>query len=301
MNRKTTIIAAASLIAVIAAGIFMVTRQNTLEAQNEQLGMQVDLLLEEKANLLEELESLQLAFDSETTRADSLSDLLEQAQDQIAMTAQIRKKQTEDVATLKQEIEQLRQLKNQTESLVAQLQEENEALLVHNAELEDNFDEMQAENTELIERTVNLDLKNEYLEASIAQLRAESVQASNFQIQVGKKSGKQTVNAKKVKAINISFDMANVPVEHQNQQTIYLVISDEFGTPLKVANPIHKRIEANGKIAEIEAQQLQEVKLASNQRLEFQQMMDSKMKAGKYQVTIYSQMGLLGTANFVLS
>lgn len=305
MNKRTNIIAAIILLVVIVGGIFMMNRQSKLQDQNAQLEMQVDSLLQEKAALLAEMDGLQLAFAAEEMRADSLSTVLADAQEEIAkrnVAAQkIKQQHTTEVNELKKEIEQLRKIRTETESLITQLKDENAALLAQNMELTETVGEMQSENEQLTAKGQALEANKQELEKSVSALKAASVKASNFQVTVDKKSGKMTTSAKKARTIDVSFDMNNIPKEHQGNYTLYLVITDELGMPVKVANPVRFRVNLDGKPAEMEAQQEKKVKLSTDQRIEFTQEFDTKLKAGKYKAAIYSEMGLMGTSNFVLS
>ena len=306
MNNRKNVILIVLLLLLIVGGIFVMNRQSKLEGQNEELSMQVDSLLLEKEALLIEFEAIQLAFQEEESRADSLSTVLADVQQQIternAAAQKIKQQHTTEVSGLKKEIEELRQLRTESETYIAQLKSENAALLAQNLELTENVQSMQVANDQLTEKGQNLEASNSQLQKTVGKLTAASVKASNFQINADKKSGKNTANAKKVRSINVSFDMNNVPAEYQVNQTIYLVITDEFGTPIKVANPIRVQLKTNdGKINEIEAQQEKKVKLSANQRIDFTQEFDSKLKAGKYKATVHSQLGILGSGSFVLS
>jgi hypothetical protein len=312
MNKNRTIIAAVIILAVLIGGGLMMNHQVKLQNENEQLTVQVDSLLEQKAALLVEMESLQLAFEDEHSRADSLSTILTEVQTQVAQrnaaAIKIKNQHTTEVGALKKEIEELRKLRIEAEGYVNQLRDENAALLAQNTELTQTLGEVQnanetltAKGQALLVSNDQLQTNNSSLKESVAKLKAASVKASGFQITTDKKSGKSTLNAKKVKAINISFDMNAVPAEHQGNQTLYLVVTDEMGVPAKVDNPVRVRITTDGQIMEIESQQSKEVKLVANQRIDFEQQFDSKLKAGKYKATIYSKVGMLGSSNFVLN
>ena len=305
MSKRNKIIAAALLLLVIIFGGVMMNRQTKLKEENKQLTIQVDSLQQEKAQLLAELDGLNAAFESEKNRADSLSTVLASAQEEIARrnaaAKKIKQQNTQEAAALKAEIQQLRLLKSESEGIIAQLRKENEALLAQNAALSETVQQIQSENVQLNEKGEALAVSNKELEKSVAKLKAATVKASDFQVTVNKKSGKTTAAAGRAKSISVGFDMNNIPVEHQVKQTIYLVISDDKGSPVKVANPIMARLNVNGKPVEIEAQQEQKVKLGTNQRIEFEQPLDEKMKAGNYKVSIFSEMGLLGSSKFTLS
>ncbi len=295
------------LLAIIAGGIFIMNRQSKLQDQNEQLTSQVDSLMLEKEALLIEIEAIQLAFKDEESKADSLSTVLADVQEQIAkrniVAQKIKQQHTTEASALKKEIEQLRKLRTESETYIAKLKSENAELIAQNMELTENVQEMQSENDQLTAKGNNLEASNTQLQKSVVKLKAATVKASDFQINTDKKSGKNTIAAKKVRTVNVSFDLNNVPSEHQGNHTIYLVITDEMGMPIKVANPVRTRITSmEGQVFEIEAQQEQKIKLTTNQRIDFSQQFESKLKAGKYKATIYSsEMGILGSSSFILS
>lgn len=305
MNNRTNIIAAVILLVVIVGGIFMISRQSKLQNQNTQLESQVESLLLEKEALISEMDALEIALSSEKFRTDSLSSVVAEVQEQIAQrnaaAQKIKQQHTTEVNALKKEIEELRQLRTEAENIMAQLQNENAALLASNLELSETVADMQMRNEELAIKGESLEQTNVALEKSVSKLKAATVKASNFEVSVDKKSGKATINAKKVRTINVSFDMNNVPAEHQGKHTLYLVITDETGTPISVENPVRTRITHNNQPLELEAQQEQEVTLTANQRIDFTQNLDSKLKAGKYKAAVYSDMGLMGSSNFTLN
>lgn len=305
MSNRNKIIAGSLLLLVIILGGIMLNRQTKLKEENKQLTVEVDALQQEKVKLLAELDGLNAAFESEKNRADSLSTVLADAQSEIARrnaaAKKIKQQHTTDMATLKQEIEHLKLLKSESEGLIAELRKENENLLAQNAALNETVQQVQFENSELNEKGQALAVSNKELEKSVAKLKAATVKATDFQVTVNKKSGKTTAAAGKAKSISVSFEMNKVPVEHQVAQTLYLVITDDKGTPVKVGNPIRARLQVDGKPVEIEAQQEQKVKLGANQQIEFEQTFDEKIKAGNYKVSIFSEMGLLGSSKFTLS
>lgn len=304
MSNRNKIIAGSLLLLVIIIGGVMLNRQTKLKEENKHLTIQVDSLQQEKVRLLAELDGLNAAFETEKGRADSLSTLLADAQEEIArrnaLAKKIKQQNTVEAAALKAEIQQLRLLKSESEGIIAQLRKENEALLAQNAALNETVQQVQAENDQLNEKGVALTVSNKELEKSVAKLKAATVKASDFQVVVNKKSGKTTASAGKAKSISVSFDMNNVPIEHQVRQTIYLVITDDKGSPVKTENPIRTRLQVDGKPIEIEAQQEKKIKLGTNQQIEFEQSFDEKIKAGNYKVSIFSEMGLLGSSKFTL-
>lgn len=298
-SRAYSIVATVLFLLALIALIFMWTRNNQLQESNEAYISEVDSLTEVKYGLLNDLDSLQLAFEGLSVRADSLSGSLTEAKDAIDRLERIRSRSASDLRSLREEINQLRAVKADLSTTVAQLQEENEMLLAQNDSLSQELQTSQTRNQQLVSQTQNLEEANQVLLDEMNTLKAESVKASGFRIDIENDNGKPTLHGRRADIIEVSFDMTSVPREHQGLTTVYLVITDNNGSPIASRNPVRTRINVRGEIAEFEAQQAKEVNLTEAQRLEFKhEIQERRLDPGYYRAAIYSDMGFLGSSGF---
>jgi hypothetical protein len=78
-----------------------------------------------------------------------------------------------------------------------------------------------------------------------------------------------------------------------------MAITNDNGVPVPGSN-ISKNIVVNGQSMPLNAVSGKEVNITSNQRLSFSHNMEDKLKPGFYRVAVYTDIGMLGSANFRL-
>lgn len=302
MNNRTVSIAAIVLFLLTLIGvIYLWTQNKQLKQSNETYISEVDSLTSVKYELLGEIDSIQGAFERMSVRSDSLSGSLAKAEQTISELNRIRRKSSADLESLRREINQLRSLKGDLEATVAQLQEDNQRLTAENEQLTVQLEESETRNEQLTSITQDLQEANQSLLDEMNRLKAASVKANGFQVDVLRNSGKPTTSGRRADVIEASFDVTDVPREYQGLHTVYLIISDANGTPIQSLNPVRARLTVNGEVAEIEAQQAKEVNLTTSQRLSFKhEIQERRLTPGYYRVAIYSDMGFLGSAGFQL-
>ncbi len=299
-NRTVVILAVLLLLSLIGLGWFW-TKSSRLQGENTGFETQVDSLSTLKYDLLDNIDSLQTAYQLIIAKNDSLGVSLEDALQTVAgqneQLKSLKRQNSNDKKGLLQQINQLRALKSELEGNIGQLIEENESLRQENSELTEQVETATKRNQELADKSSKLESANLALQSDLSQLRAKSVRASGFLVDLQTRSSKTTSKSGRVRNLSIAFDVVDVPQEHQGTHTLYLVITDANGNPIASDNPVRKRIEANGMVAEIIAQQAKEVTLEESQRLNFNYPISEKLKRGTYQVSIYSDLGLLGSSN----
>lgn len=301
MNKQTlySVIVTVLLAIVIIAALVLWSKNSNLSGSNEDYMQEVDSLTVVKTELLSQLDQLQAEYESIAAYGDSLSGSLTEAQATIEKLEKIRKQSTADLNSLRQEVKQLQGLKTNLSDEVAKLREENAALLARNEELTVQLVETSTANEALTSQRTDLETANQSLNDEVNRLKVSNIKATGFQINVERKNEKVTARGRSARRLNISFDVINVPAEHQGLHTIYLVLSDANATPLKVETPIRAQIKgSDGEVAEIEAQYSKEVNLTANQRVSFTHELQEKLQAGMYQASVYSDLGFLGLASF---
>lgn len=72
------------------------------------------------------------------------------------------------------------------------------------------------------------------------------------------------------------------------------------GTPIRSENTTQAQVVVNNQRVDIIAQKAQDVNITESQRLSFTHDLEEKLRSGFYRVAVYTDIGLLGAANFRL-
>ncbi len=271
-----------------------------LESANQTLTDEISDLEELKVELQNDVDSLEIALESLYFENDSLSNSLLEAKSRvgrknktISSLKRSNKSSTVEINNLKAEILALLQEKAQLESSIVGLQMENDSLRARTGLLEADLGIAKEENAALS----NL---NRSMQGNIEQLTLANFKASAFQVDLERKNTKVTAKGKRIKKIIVSFDLTNVPPEYQGVRPLYLVITDDKATPIKLENPIQATVSVNGQPNDILAAEAKEVNIEENQRISFSHKLSSKLAKGYYRVIVYTDIGLLGASNFRL-
>ena len=91
-----------------------------------------------------------------------------------------------------------------------------------------------------------------------------------------------------------------MPDELQGLRTLYLTINDDKGTPIAAANPVKARTIVNNQEMDIIAVKAKDVDIAENQRLSFVYDLEEKLDPGFYRVSIFTEIGMLGSSSIRL-
>lgn len=263
------------------------TELGEMAALKEDLSNEVDSL-QSAYNLLAE-ENSTLVGDLETTR-DKLN-----RRDYTIKSVKADNKQAEvQMSGLRAEIQSLLSSRIQLENSIKDLQMENDSLRTRTTVLETDLGVAREDNAQL----ANL---NRSIQEEVGRLTLANFKASAFRVEMEKKRGsKATAKSRKAKRIMASFDLANVPEKYQGVHPIYLVISDDKGTPIKIDNPINATVTVNGQETTIQAAEAKEVNITNAQRISFKHDLSERLKSGFYRVTVYTDIGILGASSFRL-
>ncbi len=266
--------------------------------RNSTLNAELSEMTALKDDLAEEVDSLQSAYNLLAEENLNLHSELEDTQDELRKrdyaikTVKASNKAAENtIMGLKAEIQSLLTAKSQLQSSIASLQAENDSLRTRTGVLEVDLDKARQDNAEL----ANL---NRTIQDEVGRLTLANFKASGFRVELEKKRGsKPTAKSRKAKRLLASFDLTNVPEKYQGVRPIYLVISDNKGTPINMDNPINATISVNGQETNIIAAEAKEVNIAENQRISFKHELGSRLKAGLYRVAVFTDIGLLGASS----
>ncbi len=268
--------------------------------KTERLSSEMAELNDIKDNLEFEVDSLELAYEELNYINDSLSTSLTKANKTIYRRNQtikaVKASNTDrdaEIGNLSEQIKGLLYSKSQLQGQIQQLVLQNDSLKMRAGVLEVDLGKARQDNLAL----ANL---NRSMQSEIGNLTLSNFKASGFRAEVERKKPKVTAKGKKAKRVNVSFDLTNVPVEYQGVRMIYMVISDDKGTPIKLTNPIMSKVTVNGTSTDIIAAEAKEINITSSQRLAFSHTLTEKLSAGYYRVMIYTDIGLLGASSLRL-
>lgn len=303
-SRIITISLGVLLALALAFGVFFCSKSSRLTTANEGLTAEVDSLNSVKYDLLDDIDSLQTEYQVVIASNDSVGSALSEAKNTIASQKEELKRIKRSAAEadiLRREITQLRNLKAQLEGMMDELRAQNQQLIEQNTQLTADLQKSQESNQQLTSRAGELESANKSLQEEMDKLRAKSVKATSLRVDVGKRNDKLTTSSRRARNITVSFDLIDVPQQYHGMHTLYLVITNEQGVPVKAANPIRTTIRVDDSSAEIEAQVAKDVVLEQTQRLVFNYAVPDRLERGTYRASIYTSFGLLGSVSFRLT
>ncbi|MEO1513898.1 MAG: hypothetical protein AAFV95_02760 [Bacteroidota bacterium] len=298
------IIAAVLAILLLLTGYWGYTLSNEkkgLMSKNESLEAQISDMRQLKDELTREVDSLEQAYTLLAEENGELQGSLEEAKKTIASrNSSIRKlkasNQTsqDEMGNLRSQIVALMQDKQTLEASINRLVAQNDSLRNLAGVLEQDLSKVRGEKDAL----ANL---NQTMQDEINRLTLSNFQASAFQVEVEKKrKSKVTSKSRRARRIRVSFDLTNVPEKYQGVRPVFLSITDENGTPIKIDNPIQAKVVVNGQTMDIIAAEKKEISLTENQRLSFTHDLAQKLGSGYYRAIAYTDIGVLGASSFRL-
>jgi cell division protein FtsB len=271
--------------------------KNQLASQNESLNGQVGDLTSLRDDLKQQVDSLELAYNTLAEENKNLQGSVDKAEtviaSQSAAITKIKKQSANENASLKAQIEELLKTKLRLEGNIASLQAQNDSLRTVTGQLTADLATSKSENEALA--TLNKTIQDEMKKLTLANFKA-----SAFRVEVERKKPKATAKAGRARRVLVSFDLMEVKKQFQGLKPLYLVITDDKGTPIKSNKPIQAQVTVNGQVQDIIALQQKDMDIVENQRLTFNYELEDKLKSGFYRVAVYTDIGLLGAASFRL-
>ncbi len=290
-----------TLLLLLSAGIgwFFWNKSKTILVEKEQQKVLLDSLGGVKMGLERQIDSLQLAYTDLRTENETLQGKIASTAAQVAqkesLVQQIKTQSTRDVNSLRGQVESLQAAKTEMETIInllraenSQLKNENVALKGENAALKGSKDSLAAEVNSLSDKLAD----------QIRRTQSATFKATSFRVEIEKKNNKLTTRARRVREINVTFDLVDVPDQYLGEQKLYLVITDEKGKPIASTNPTKVTVKAPSGSVEITACAYKSSFLKKTNRESFAYKLEEKIQKGNYVVAIYCEHGLLGVASF---
>jgi SMC interacting uncharacterized protein involved in chromosome segregation len=293
-----------SVLLLLAAGLgyFFWQKSKNMMAEAEKMEAEKAALVAEKNQIERALDSLSTTYSDLRTENENLKGSVNATANLVRQKESVIKKiqaeSSQELNALRGQVADLQKLKIEMETIISAIKSENEQLKAENQRLTGENAQLKGEKAELSGQVQDL---GKQLEEQIRKTQSAAFKASAFRVELERRNDKLTAKARRVREINVSFDLADVPQPYQGPQKLYLVITDDKGNPIKTENPTKATVYAPTGQVEVLAQQVKSVSLESTQRFLFTQGLDERLKAGNYVVAIYCDKGLLGASSFKLS
>lgn len=280
---------------------FMLNGKNsTLKDEKTALSSEMMKLKDVKEQLRVSIDSLETAYESLSEENTSLQGDVEEANKKAKNANRAAAKwkhklqaANDESASLSAQIQALLAAKGDLESSIVALQTQNDSLKTLTQSLSQDLEQSNEDKEAL--RRLNASINDELKRLTLANFKATAFNVSTLQ-----RNGKIQMRHRRVKKVKVSFDLTNVPEKYQGVRPIYMVITDEKATPIKVENSINATVKVNGQSLDIQAVEAKEINISGSQRVAFSHDLVSKLKRGYYRVAVYTDIGMLGGSSFRL-
>ncbi|MTB52725.1 hypothetical protein [Lewinella sp. W8] len=310
MNKRTLTAIAIILGLLFLGSLFWGLSNNSkLTEANAQMSEEVDQLSLLRDKLTREVDSLGTAYEAAAADNVELQGQLAEAQDQakralydMRQAQKSRRNDNEVAYQMRVQIEDLIQTRATLERSISELRAENDQLRKDNVTLRRDLSEAKTQAYNFEKKADNLETMTKSMEAEIERMTLGAFKATAIQVDMfrGNKGTKVTSDASRVKRMNVSFDLVDVPSEFLGVRPIYLVLTDQSGTPVVSQNPVRAKVIVNGAEMDLIALEGRDVNVERTQRISFTHELDVKLAAGFYRAQIFTDLGLLGSANVQL-
>ncbi|HPG07362.1 MAG TPA: hypothetical protein P5275_20655 [Saprospiraceae bacterium] len=274
-------------------------KNKMISTQDQEL----DSLLTVRDGLIFDLDSMKTAYATAAIENDSLKGSLENAKELLTSKDQqiyrLTRKANNDAKSLRAEIANLQTAKSDLDAQITMLKTQNDSLRNQNEELQAQVAAYEIQTTELKGQVGDLEQANALMKQRASQLANQAFKASSMAVNYVKNNDKNTLKSKKVRKINVAFDLVDVPEEYLGPQNVYLYITNADGVPVGPGSKV--RVGEDARTLVIEAQDTKKVNIGPTQHLEFTYELAEKLKPGYYIASVYSDKGLLGSSIFQLN
>lgn len=244
-NQTRAGIATFLLLLALGWGAYKTKVNLGLESQNKKLAFRADSLLAAKGLLEKEIIGISNALKEVTLKGETLTASLADANKTLAEKDRLLgkyRKEAGNVQNLERQVKELQQLKESLDSQLDRLRRENIKLAAENGKLKEQVEQLTAENNDLSTKVSSKEESSAYMPL----LTAES-----FRVEVLRKNEKLTVKSRRVRQVDISFDLPR-ELELKGTQTVYMSLRDTKSSPIPDKNNQSVTIELkNGKKLQI--------------------------------------------------
>lgn len=302
-NQKSGLTVAVVLLAIALIGSLIWGSSTSGKVDKLQADkMAVSASLEDMSTLRDQLaaevDSMVMQYNQLAQENSSLQGQMAQSSEDLnrakAALSKAKRSSAGEINDLRAQIEELQRVKQDLQLNMDTMLAQNDSLRMEIGVLEGDLAMSTEQNTMLNESNLQKD-------SEIKSLTYQSFKATSFEISPEVNSGNATAKSGRARRIKASFDLEDVPTDYQGPRPIYLVITDETGTPIPRTDYIRTTIKPlDGQPQDIMAVEVKEEELAASQRLTFTHELENKLDAGNYTLSAYTDVGFLGSSTFRL-
>ena len=276
-------------ISTIALAIMYFTKNNELN----QVTIVKNEVMDEKAELLNKLQSVEKQYDQLGKDYSNLDSLFTKEKEHVAGMIKEIKNLKGSTSNYKKKVAALENRLQDYLKQIEELKAKNEALTVQNIQIKTALDSTQTINTSLHSENKNLSSK---VEAG-SVLKAYEIAAESIKLRGTKEIA--TKNPKKVKKIRVCFLLSENAIAQAGNKTIYIRISEPGGEVIADSKDESHMFTFEGK--QIVYTQTQEISY-QNKAMDLCVYYDVKkeLKKGSYTVDIFVDKSVIGTTLFTL-
>ncbi|PHI21376.1 hypothetical protein CEQ90_02980 [Lewinellaceae bacterium SD302] len=305
MNQRSLgIVAILLLLALIGSLLWGFNRSAEVKTVTElqaQTSAELGEMEKLRDNLAAEVAGLSDRYESVVSTNEELQGQLTGAQQELRRVQNLYSKAINTNANdkevayeMRKQIEDLIMVRSDLERSIRVVSSQNDSLKSANTILRTQLGQSQENNRQLAAMT-------QQMESEIRDLTLKNFNATAFQIDALRRGGeKVTSRAGQARSVAVSFDLAGVPEKYQGVRPLYLVITDQAGTPIGGTNVIPVKATVNGQETNLKPVETKEVNIMSSQRINFVHELDDKLDAGFYRAQVFTDVGMLGGASFQL-
>lgn len=286
-----------TLAVVLAFSWGKIKEVESLKFQEEtvQLTSQVNELDILKMELQGEIDSLMNVYWEVEEANNQLQKKVSKKNKEVAekneLIAQIQDANFVQTMSLTEQIKQLIATKAHLQTTIHTVTRQNDSLVVVI-----NVREEERRQARIIAR--ELAAQNNRLELANEGLTLKNFKATAFLVELESSNGKVMSKGRRVKRIKVSFALNEIPEMYRGNRPIYLVIKNEMNHPISTQALFPALIQGETQSINIAAVMRREANIDENQRLNFIYDVEEKLESGYYEVEIYTDIALLGVANF---
>lgn len=198
--------------------------------------VEIDSLVQVKVDLEAHLDRLQVAFANLSTENDTQAQRLATTTNIVAekeaTIQEIKSQNVREEAALRAQVQRLQTIKDRYETIITVLDQKNAVLSAENARLRGVMDSLFFEISEL----------GKQLEAQIRKTLSAEFRATGFRMEMEHRNDKPSIRAKRTRELELLFELNRVPPSYEGNQNLYLVITDDKGTPIPSDRPIEATV-----------------------------------------------------------
>ena len=305
--KTATLVFALLFAGALATTVWFINENNNKETYANNLSSEIEGLNETKGALTTNLTELQGEYDVQIASIDTLQlnlkekvKAVEELQWRIGEAKKQLASSQKNEEAFRTKLAQLEDLKVSLESDMAMLSEENGALKETNKYLQTSLANNATTIEQLNEEMAVMTADNNKLQQRLYTIAPAGFKAENFTVVAERRNDKITSKAKQADEVKVSFDLDNVPMDHQGKRDIYLVLTEFNGNDVASVPSRKVSVKASDSPISVSAVDIETMNLKGRQSVTMSFTPDDKLAPGTYNVLVYADNGFLGSTGMRL-